>query len=356
MLLAGAGAQYQLPTGPIIAGYSDWRTCNFSQTVRSAQHGVNVIIWSAINLLVDEDTGAPSIVDGPDVTCVAKVAAALDAEGLRTTHLISIGGWNKPHPSTNLTGAEWFATFDAWNRGLPRPYEGLDWDLEGADNKSSSNNHFTVELLHLVIDMSVAARATGYIVTMVPAQSYLDPTSSSFDLSLLNFYSDWHPDFQYHGLNAYAYLLAAAPPRTFELVTVQLYESWSRFDELLLQTRLPGALALGRTVAPYLAGWRVDFGQDPRLRINGSKVVHVEPQQLLLGLSFGSADGKMAFLWPEEVGKFWTATEPSTRPRGFAYWNLDLDGSPANGTSTALDMAAGLNRFLKVREVAQLTV
>ena len=69
------------------------------------------------------------------------------------------------------------------------------------------------------------------LVSMVPAQSYLDESSSSFNPSLLNAYADWKPNFTYHGRNCYAYVLAAAPPSTFDLVTIQLYESWSRADQ-----------------------------------------------------------------------------------------------------------------------------
>ena len=46
---------------------------------------------------------------------------------------------------------------------------------------------------------------------MTPPESYLDPTTSVFDLSLLHTYPEWketQPDFTYHGHNTYAYLLA----------------------------------------------------------------------------------------------------------------------------------------------------
>ena len=34
--------------------------------------------------------------------------------------------------------------------------------------------------------MSQAAKDAGFLVTMVPPESYLDPTTSAFDLSLLH--------------------------------------------------------------------------------------------------------------------------------------------------------------------------
>lgn len=61
----------------------------------------------------------------------------------------------------------------------------------------------------------------------VPPESYLDPTTSAFDLSLLHAYPEWHPEFKYHGHNCYAALLAKWGTtkdghRTFDLVDIQL--------------------------------------------------------------------------------------------------------------------------------------
>merc|ERR1719235_2984809 len=101
--------------------------------------------------------------------------------------------------------------------------------------------------MNLVVDMSTDAKKAGFIVTMVPAQSYLDSSTIDFNLSLRNSYADWHPDFHYHGLNCYMYLLAAAPKGTFDLISVQLYESWSRADQALLQKHQAGST--------YLESW-----------------------------------------------------------------------------------------------------
>jgi hypothetical protein len=50
--------------------------------------------------------------------------------------------------------------------------------------------------------MSQAAKAAGYLVTLVPPQSYFDASTSLFDLSLTHAYPDYHGDFFYHGHNA----------------------------------------------------------------------------------------------------------------------------------------------------------
>jgi len=45
---------------------------------------------------------------------------------------------------------------------------------------------------------------------MAPPESYLDPTTSQYDGSLLHSYPEWDPivKFNYHGWNSYASFLA----------------------------------------------------------------------------------------------------------------------------------------------------
>ena len=42
--------------------------------------------------------------------------------------------------------------------------------------------------------MSSAAKRAGYVVTMVPAQSYFDVSAATFNRTLLHAYPDWHPE------------------------------------------------------------------------------------------------------------------------------------------------------------------
>jgi hypothetical protein len=65
---------------------------------------------------------------------------------------------------------------------------------------------------------------------MVPPESYLDPSTSEFSLSLLHNYPEWEkevPDFTYHARNVYAYLIAKFSLNTFDFVSVQLYEGYA---------------------------------------------------------------------------------------------------------------------------------
>mmetsp|Transcript_95756 Transcript_95756/g.298197 ORF Transcript_95756/g.298197 Transcript_95756/m.298197 type:complete len:376 (+) Transcript_95756:94-1221(+) len=340
-----------LPSGPIVLGYQDWGACDAADTLRAVEGGVNVVVWFAVDLAKNKSSSRPLVQSGPSYDCVAHVRAAIEAKNLTAAHLIAIGGWNAPHPDTSFTGEEWFAAWDSWNRALPRPFDGFDWDLEGHDNPAAATNEFAPEVLQLMVDMSVAAKRRGLVVTMVPAESYLDVTSSSFNRSLRFAYADWHPEFRYHGMNCYAYVLAAAPPGTFDLVIVQLYESYSRAGQALHQRGVPGADHLRSWIPTLLAGWNVSFG-DPRLPLRGWREVRVRPDQLVVGLSFGSADGsgKSAFFSPRSCGQAYAALGLPQRPRGFGFWNIRMEGSAANGTSTRVTFATELNSFLRVRE------
>ena len=89
-------------------------------------------------------------------------------------------------------------------------------------------NTFTQACLDVMGEMSVAAHKDGFLVTLVPPESYLDASTSDYDRSLTHSYPEpWHPEFKYHGHNVYAYLLAKYKLATFDLIDIQLYESYS---------------------------------------------------------------------------------------------------------------------------------
>jgi hypothetical protein len=159
------------------------------KVLHEALAGVNVINWFAANLAVVG--GTPRIQLGLNLSCVAHVANELRKRGLPTAHILSIGGWDAPHVDTTLTGGEWWTVFEKWNKEVVARdgfdgFDGLDWDLEGNDVVASPANHFSVAGITAVGTMSQAAKDAGFLVTMVPPESYLDPTTSAFDLSLLH--------------------------------------------------------------------------------------------------------------------------------------------------------------------------
>eukprot|EP00041_Stephanoeca_diplocostata_P034845 m.1207568 g.1207568 ORF g.1207568 m.1207568 type:complete len:209 (+) comp24586_c0_seq96:2193-2819(+) len=207
--------------------------------------------------------------------------------------------------------------------------------------------------MKVVGEMSQAAKADGYLVTMVPPESYLDPTLPGFDLSLLHAYPEWHPEFKYHGLNCYALLLAkygtTGSQNTFDLVDIQLYESWAHAGYQIDVKMVPADEYLVEWIGKALKPFRVDFAQDPSVGLP-SQALQISPSQLVVGFSAGAGDGKSVFIWPESVGVAWKALPKDLRPRGVMYWNMNLDGGTVNGTDEHCAFAQDFNSFLRVRD------
>lgn len=368
----------------IIVGYANWNQCDDS-LVEAVERGVNVLIWFSINLSVDAD-GNPLITNGPDLDCVRVIQEKIRDKNLSTIHLISIGGWNSPHPDTTNSAEDVYRHWVRWSGGL---FDGFDWDIEGNDDRTSNFNHFTLPCLELMGEMSQLAKKDGFIVGMAPAESYLDPTTSAFDLSLTHGYTEWsvlQPDFAYHGHNVYAYLLLnygstkvtsngpadgdeAFDVDTFDFVTIQLYEGYSHAEYNIT--------VLGQSPVEYLVnfvkgvheGWDLLIHRDvwgdaaDRLAIacpgmctdHGEHSVaraRVDRNRLVIGLANGWAgDGKFLYIPPTAVRQSYEALGGiDLAPRGFAFWNIKDEGLPSRiGPAEPVWMAAGLNDILEIR-------
>jgi hypothetical protein len=117
--------------------YANWNQCD-EKIVDIVKDGANVVIWFSINLSVDS-SGNPLITSGPDMDCVADIVKRITDLQLNTTHLISIGGWNSPHPDTTNAVEDTYSNWNNWNRNVAaRPekgffgFDGFDWDIEGS--------------------------------------------------------------------------------------------------------------------------------------------------------------------------------------------------------------------------------
>lgn len=361
-----------LPPGSIIGGYAP--TCNSTsgtdqKVLQAVRDGVNFLYWFSINLVATNNASgapAPGVSSGLDLACIARVMAQLAAEGLNTTHVVTVGGWDAPHPVTDFSPAAMYEAWRRWNEDVVGAahgftFDGIDWDMEGFDDPANPNNAFTVACLDLVGQVSQLAQADGFIVTLVPPESYLDPTTSTYDRSLLWPYPEWHSEFRYHGHNAYAMLLAkyattqlagGASVPTYDLVAVQFYESWSHADYNLT------AAPVVQTVAQYLSawvprivnGWLVDFSADPPSNLP-SQVVRVPASTLILGLANGWAGvPKSVLMMPGDLGEAWAALAGvGCVPRGAMFWDIDDEGATPVNQSEPLFLARGLNAFLHTR-------
>ncbi len=121
----------KLPAGKLIVGYANWNQCD-EKIVEAVQQGVNVVIWFSINLL--DEHGRPTVGNGPDMTCVASKVKRIRDLGLECVHLISIGGWNSPHPDTTHSAEVVFRHWHEWNTvTIADPaqgfhgFDGFDW-------------------------------------------------------------------------------------------------------------------------------------------------------------------------------------------------------------------------------------
>lgn len=122
----------KLPEGNLIVGYANWNQCD-EKIMDAVVQGVNVVIWFSINLLVDEH-GRPRVENGPDMKCVASMVKRIRDMGLECVHLISVGGWNSPHPDTTNSAEVVFQAWHEWNTvTIADPtqgffgFDGFDW-------------------------------------------------------------------------------------------------------------------------------------------------------------------------------------------------------------------------------------
>jgi hypothetical protein len=176
---SSSNSMHLLPDS-IIVGYASWNQCD-DKIIQAVKDGVNVVIWFATNLSTDPVTGVPIVIGGPDMDCVADKIQKIRELNLPTIHLISIGGWNSPHPDTSNSAEAVYEAWDRWNREIAaRPekgflgFSGFDWDIEGNDDPLSAYNHFSVECLDLMGRVSqLAKQRGGYIVSMAPAGNYI---------------------------------------------------------------------------------------------------------------------------------------------------------------------------------------
>ena len=91
-------------------GYANWGECD-EKIFEAVQNGLNTIIWFSVDLSSNPQTHRPEITRGPNYQDVAKMIKRFRDNGYNIINLLSIGGWNTPHPDTAHSGKEYFASF-----------------------------------------------------------------------------------------------------------------------------------------------------------------------------------------------------------------------------------------------------
>lgn len=337
----------------ICLGYCNWSQAD-EKVISAVRDGVNVIVWFSVNIAKGED-GRCSIEGGPDYEQVAKIAKELKEEGREVVHLMSIGGWNSPHPDISFTSQEMFEALDVWNLNtVSRPelgwtgFDGFDWDVEGNDDFDSPHNEFSVKCLDTIGELSQTLKRNGYLVAMAPAESYLDPSTSEFSLSLRHNHAEWEnsqPNFFYRGRNTYAYLLSRYGETTtdladeggetcidtFDFITIQLYEGYSHGKWRIRYSpdSITPAVYVDELVKSLEAGWSVNFSDVPELDY-GSQSVEVPSSKLVIGLANGWAgepENKFLLITPDELADVQrTLLSNNNRVRGYGFWNMKDEG------------------------------
>lgn len=140
-----------------------------------------------------------------------------------------------------------------------------------------------------------------------------------FDRSLLHVYKEWEPivpNFAYHGLNTYTYLLSkygkyidkcneGSERDTFDFVTIQLYEGYSHAEYNTTKIGQPGTEYLISYLNSLWNGWNIDFSTDAELNYPVKAFMKLEIPRTVVGLANGWAgDGKFFLMYPDQVSVF----------------------------------------------------
>jgi len=349
-------AKRELPKR-VIVGYA--KTCS-DNVIESVRNGINVLIWYFIHFEAksDHDNNLYPVVmgnpTGENLEVINACIHKLDGLGYDDiVHLVSFGGWNGRHLDTRFTAVELYESWKSWDGGSV--FHGIDWDLEGHDNLNSPRNVFSIECLERMGEMSELAKQDGYLVSITPAESYLDFSTEKFsryvNLSYPN--DDWHQDFLYHGSNVYAYILAKYE-KSIDMISIQLYESYTHAAYNITQLGMNPVKYLTNYISSLVKeeygdkhGYMVHF--DDELIDFKRQFVHVPLNKLVIGLANGWAlnSNKHYFFNPQHVGEAYKWLRQNKLViRGFMFWCVELEGE------NSVYLTPGLNQFMKIRQVS----
>jgi len=327
----------------VLIGYTSGH--NYTKVKQSiVNDGVNVVIWSFIDIIAtptplsNTDTSTNNtlghIRTNLDLQSIASFINQLDIDGYSNIiHLTSFGGWNGPHLDTTLSAHEWYNIWQTSNAS--KIFHGIDFDLEGNDNLTSSNNVFTIDCLELMGSISTLMNDNGYIVSIAPPQSYLNMNNSNFsryvNISIPN--RSWHSDFHYFG----SYLLDKYG-MYIDLISIQLYESWSDAGMSIYHDGVNGSDYLYNFVHGLVVNnesYYVEFDQDTTLDMKVQNV-SVPLSKLVIGLANGwainnnpdsSSYHKALYISGKECEVAYKRLLNDHRvPRGFMYWTIEERG------------------------------
>eukprot|EP00980_Cylindrotheca_fusiformis_P008248 scaffold1736_cov127-Cylindrotheca_fusiformis.AAC.62 len=350
----GSQSVSQTPTAAVrplpeklIVGYS--HICD-EKAETAIRQGANVVIWSFMNLK-PSSSSLGNQTQGLDYACIRNLIWKMDSEGYSdTVHLVSFGGWNGPQFNATFdTAEEWFT---AWKEQVGSIFHGIDFDFEGNDDLSSPTNYFSKRTLDMMGNVSRLAKHDGYIVSIVPPQSYLDIHSTKFSqyVNLTDPDRTWHSDFSYFGENAYAYILAKYGDY-IDLVMIQFYESYSRAAMEIMFHKVTPETYLSRYVQHLKTKndqFFVDFESVPSLELKSQNVALPLSKMVWGFVNQRSSDISVAerhvYFPPECVqAAYQDLVDWMMEPKGFMFWCI------ANEGKDGVYYAKELNDILHIR-------
>lgn len=339
----------------MIAGYTSGASTE--KITLAVKEGLNVIFWSFMELHNNTLTG------GVTSKAVGEVVKALkDMNREDVIHFVSFGGWNVQHSLAGTCGASkcsgkaYATAFRKWNAGMMSSvpgfagFAGIDWDIEGVNTLNSTSNAFNMETYEVMLNMSQALRG-DFLISMVPPESYFNCRKSGFDTTLRHTAEQDHT-FTYAGLNTYTALYAKCPD-CFDLVMVQLYESyspsgfelyWAGNESNVGKAGWPRKASsadmttvINNNMKCLEGGWEVNFNGFWGL---ANQTVSVPASKLVIGLANGwahpvaSGKFKVPFFDGKPCGEAWcqgvTHQNSTERIRGFMYWDISDDTANAS--------------------------
>jgi len=324
---------------PLIIGYAS--NASSGKVDQAIIDGASVIIWSFIHLNIKDD----------DETCNIKTSLDLiDIKRIRekykhVVHLAAFGGWNGPHPPTfsdgsSLSGGKWCDVFMHFNEMNGFLFDGIDWDYEGNDNLDAPTSKFTLQTLEIMADFSMEAKSKGLIVSMAPAESYLDAAvvpggiDATFSLRLDLPPRAWtSPEdrdmikgFSHAGRQCYAYVLAKAGVESFDFIQIQLYEGYAPYLHEVTRMRKDPVDAIMERVNGFVGGYVVN---EMPLKSSPEYEVKIPPSKLVIGIGNRWCDGvKFCKIDPKTIRKAYDRTK-NTYGEGFLgtmFWTVNEEG------------------------------
>ncbi len=344
-----------------------------SKVTKAVEQGVNVLIWSwnfdlGGEKRVRRESSSESLSLGLNIDnykLYKQYLISMGYDSSKLKHLVKIGGWNsRDRFPSGYSGSQLYDAFrkvNVQNKSDGGEYDheyefdllwdGINFDYEGYDQINHPNNEYTKEFLDQMGDFSSDAKKDGLIVSLAPPESYLDTTTCRFSRFVnLTYPNDtWHQDFQYHGRNLYAYLMAKFGTNV-DFVFIQFYESYSHAlyqTEIMNMRQSDFLIQYMKHLADNEFGYVVNFGSDdPTVELK-DQFVHMPSSKVVFGFSNGWAidSEKNIYFTPSEVQRAYDHMyNTDLAPRGFGYWVIEEEGE--NGVY----LAAELNYILHKNE------